>query len=561
MEPFAKLVLNAPNESEQEFKLSKSTIEIGRAALNDIVLQDEKISREHARIEHSEQGTQITDLGSSNGTLVNGSRITTSSLAAGDTIQLGASTLRFVEITPEPDPGVTMLNTEADLNQTLATMVMETSLNDVSDSRLVVHTSDKTWEIALKDESYLIGRDPNCDVFINNVRLSRRHARIVRKGEIFTVYDLNSTNGTRIGDERIEQHDLADGDTIQIGKARLVYKRGFRSQELTFVGLPQEEKIRERNPVVIVPGLMGSELWRGSERMWPNVRALFSRPEIFRLPEFEPMEARGLVGEVVIVPNLIKQEQYNRLGDYLVEGLGYERGKDVFEFPYDWRQDVRNSSQKLGEAIEKWGIEPPITIIAHSLGCLVTRYYVERLGGKDKVGRMVMIGGPHSGVPNAVSFLHSGPDILPFGLLGDRLRDILITFPSIYQILPTYSCVVDQEGRMINLLKDESWLPEVQQPLLRNAQQFHKELGKSSSVPAVSIFGYGLKTVTQVFVHRTVKGIWKKADLTLESNGDDRIPELSGVLRGTEIHPVQQHHGALYVDNDVKMRLKLELMR
>jgi hypothetical protein len=67
--------------------------------------------------------------------------------------------------------------------------------------------------------------------------------------------------------------------------------------------------------------------------------------------------------------------------------------------------------------------------------------------------------------------------------------------------------------------------------------------------------------VTQVFVHRTVKGIWKKADLTLESNGDDRIPELSGVLQGTEIHPVQQHHGALYVDNDVKMRLKLELMK
>jgi pSer/pThr/pTyr-binding forkhead associated (FHA) protein len=561
MEPFAKLVLNAPGESEQEYKLSKSTIEIGRAALNDIVLQDEKISREHARIEHSEQGTQIIDLGSSNGTVVNGSRITTSSLSAGDTIELGASTLRFVEITPEPDPGVTMLNTEADLNQTLATMVMETSLNDVSDSRLVIHTSDKTWEVALRDENYLIGRDPNCDVFINDVRLSRQHARIVRKGEIFTVHDLNSTNGTRIADERIEQHDLADGDTIQIGKARLVFKRGFRSQELTFVGLPQEEIIQERNPVVIVPGLMGSELWRGNERMWPNVRALFSRPEIFRLPEFEPMDARGLVGEVVIVPNLIKQEQYNRLGDYLVEGLGYERGKDVFEFPYDWRQDVRDSSQKLGEAIENWRIDPPITIIAHSLGCLVTRYYVERLGGKDKVGRLVMIGGPHSGVPNAVSFLHSGPDILPFGLLGDRLRDILITFPSIYQILPTYSCVVDQEGRMINLLSDESWLPEVQRPLLRNAQQFHRELGKKSSVPAVSIFGYGLKTVTQVFVHRTVKGIWKKADLTLESNGDDRIPELSGVLRGTEIHPVQQHHGALYVDNDVKMRLKLELMR
>jgi hypothetical protein len=35
----------------------------------------------------------------------------------------------------------------------------------------------------------------------------------------------------------------------------------------------------------------------------------------------------------------------------------------------------------------------------------------------------------------------------------------------------------------------------------------------------------------------------------------------SAVLPGSEIHPVQQNHGTLYVDNDVKMRLKLELTR
>ena len=39
------------------------------------------------------------------------------------------------------------------------------------------------------------------------------------------------------------------------------------------------------------------------------------------------------------------------------------------------------------------------------------------------------------------------------------------------------------------------------------------------------------------------------------------IPETSAVLERAEIHPVQQHHGSLYADNDVKMRLKLELTR
>ena len=48
---------------------------------------------------------------------------------------------------------------------------------------------------------------------------------------------------------------------------------------------------------------------------------------------------------------------------------------------------------------------------------------------------------------------------------------------------------------------------------------------------------------------------------TSEPGGDNTIPERSAVLEGSDIHPVQQYHGTLYVDNDVKMRLKLELTR
>ncbi len=47
----------------------------------------------------------------------------------------------------------------------------------------------------------------------------------------------------------------------------------------------------------------------------------------------------------------------------------------------------------------------------------------------------------------------------------------------------------------------------------------------------------------------------------MEPGGDGTIPEHSAVLEGSEIHPVRQQHGALFVDSDVKMRLKLELTR
>jgi len=561
MPAHGKLILLGPENQDQEFTLSKPSVEIGRATQNDIVLKDGKISRNHASIECSDQGCTLIDLKSANGTFVNEERIQRITLKPGDSIKMGETDLRFESMTPALEPEVTLINTMADLNQTMARTMLETSLNDVSRSRLVIHTSEKTWEVIMDGDALTIGRDPHCDVVIDDIRLSRQHARIERKKNTCSIHDLESTNGTWMGENRITQHRLKDGDTIRVGEAQLVFKSGFKTSELSMIKDPSGTKPLGLKPIVFVPGLMGSELWKGSELVWPNVRYLFTRPDIFRLPEFEPLEAREIVQEVVIVPNLIKLEQYKRLGDYLEEGFGYERGDNLIEFAYDWRQDIRLSAKQLAKTIDEWNVTPPITIIAHSLGCLVSRYYVECVNGKDKVDRLILLGGPHAGVPDAITSLHTGPDLLPFGLLGERLREILITFPSMYQILPTYACVNDQTGKFINLLEDEEWLPEFQRPLLRIAREFRRELGHKSSVPSISIFGYGIKTVTKVSVNRDINGVWQSADLTVDESGDNRIPECSGVLPGSEIHPVQQHHGALWIDNDVKMRLKLELNR
>ncbi len=151
-------------------------------------------------------------------------------------------------------------------------------------------------------------------------------------------------------------------------------------------------------------------------------------------------------------------------------------------------------------------------------------------------------------------------DFLPFGLLGDRLRDVVASFDSAYCLLPADTVVADQHGKSFGILDDETWLPEHLVPKLRNAREFRRELGTRSSVPTISIFGYGLDTLTQVHVQRDQDGRWSQFR-TVKESGDDTVPENSAILEGSEIHPVQQHHGALYVDNDVKMRLKLELMK
>ena len=80
-------------------------------------------------------------------------------------------------------------------------------------------------------------------------------------------------------------------------------------------------------------------------------------------------------------------------------------------------------------------------------------------------------------------------------------------------------------------------------------------------MPSVSIFGYGLDTILHVKIHRAADGHWEKVDFVEDKAGDLSVPSGSAVLKKSEIHPVFQEHGSLYVDDDVKMRLKVELTR
>jgi hypothetical protein len=171
------------------------------------------------------------------------------------------------------------------------------------------------------------------------------------------------------------------------------------------------------------------------------------------------------------------------------------------------------------------------------------------------------MGGPHAGAVKGLTSLLVAPQVLPFGIMGERLRQVSLTFATSYQIIPNYAVGVDQNGKKINFLEDESWVDEKYLPLLRAGQEFRKELSKQATIPSISIFGYGQKTIAKVRVERGASGEFRNIEYTSEPSGDSTILQSSATLAGSEIHPVQQHHGALFVDNDVKMRLKMELMR
>jgi hypothetical protein len=68
-----------------------------------------------------------------------------------------------------------------------------------------------------------IGRRPDCDIFLDDVTVSRRHAEFVRSGDGFSVRDVGSLNGSYVNRQRIDEATLSGGDEVQIGKYRLVY--------------------------------------------------------------------------------------------------------------------------------------------------------------------------------------------------------------------------------------------------------------------------------------------------------------------------------------------------
>jgi hypothetical protein len=73
------------------------------------------------------------------------------------------------------------------------------------------------------DGRTLVGRSPECDIFLDDVTVSRRHAEIVRNGDTFTIRDLGSLNGTYVNRKRIETVVLENDDEVQVGKYRLTF--------------------------------------------------------------------------------------------------------------------------------------------------------------------------------------------------------------------------------------------------------------------------------------------------------------------------------------------------
>ncbi len=69
----------------------------------------------------------------------------------------------------------------------------------------------------LTREKFTIGRDEDNDIVINEPRVSRKHAQVIRKGDDFILKDMDSSNGTFVNLQAVKEHLLSNGDVISLG--------------------------------------------------------------------------------------------------------------------------------------------------------------------------------------------------------------------------------------------------------------------------------------------------------------------------------------------------------
>ena len=75
----------------------------------------------------------------------------------------------------------------------------------------------------LDSDVSVAGRHPNCEIFLDDVTVSRRHSEFRRIAGGFEMRDLGSLNGTFVGGERRDRVSLADGDEVLVGKFHLTF--------------------------------------------------------------------------------------------------------------------------------------------------------------------------------------------------------------------------------------------------------------------------------------------------------------------------------------------------
>jgi len=199
----------------REFELGPEPAVIGRSQENAVQINHSSISRQHSEIRCSPDGIEVRDLGSSNGTLVNGEKIETRVVGPGDQIRFGQVRAEIAEIAAPEEAGSPGAG-EIALQEI---SIEEPAGAESSEYVLIVMDGESEGDRhPLEKRRLVLGRSGSCDLRIKGLGVSGTHAEIVWTGGSPTLRDLDSTNGILQAGRRVKEVRLKNGMTLGVGK-------------------------------------------------------------------------------------------------------------------------------------------------------------------------------------------------------------------------------------------------------------------------------------------------------------------------------------------------------
>ena len=238
--------------------LGASTV-IGRDEACDITIDSKLLSRRHARLIIEDDRLKVIDLGSANGTYLNGERVDEAIASPGD--ELCFDQERFTIVGPntaqgpdtEPPCEQTVVRGHADTDDaTVIAQVNPAPAEDLAippppsgeDTVLIADEEDTLQFFApppaatlteigaagtprlidLEREIHSAGRSETCDLFLDDKSVSKHHADFFSSGDQWLVRDMQSSNGVLVNQERVDQIELEHGDRIRLGRLEFEFK-------------------------------------------------------------------------------------------------------------------------------------------------------------------------------------------------------------------------------------------------------------------------------------------------------------------------------------------------
>ncbi|HEV3295692.1 MAG TPA: FHA domain-containing protein [Streptosporangiaceae bacterium] len=180
---------------------------IGRDPQSDIVINDDRVSWQHAVIGVEDGSWVLTDSGSTNGTYLGQERVSRISLTGQRTIRFGhPANGPVIACTAGPPPRQ-------------ATAIAMPSPGPSASPAAGLSSSHRSPSVIrqLPTKVLRIGRAQDNDVVIADLGVSRHHAELRRVGDRYQMVDLNSHNGTFVNGQRINTAPLSEGDVVGIG--------------------------------------------------------------------------------------------------------------------------------------------------------------------------------------------------------------------------------------------------------------------------------------------------------------------------------------------------------